>query len=196
MDYFSGNQHRPRDTSSLLKTVFNFSHISEKTQSHLTKVYSFLICLSFICAFGMYMNATYIVSGFFLNLISIVLSIYLIFQVANKSNSEDKRMVCLSAFAFQLGFLVGPALHHLVQVNPEIVIQAVSYTGVAFTSFSLISLMSKRRSYLFVGGIIVTLVQGLFFYRLFGWLFGYHFYNITYLMFGLLTASLYIIYDT
>ena len=42
----------------------------------------------------------------------------------------------------------------------------------------------------------MTLVQGLFLYRLFGWLFGFQFYNITYLMFGLLTACLYIIYDT
>ena len=49
---------------------------------------------------------------------------------------------------------------------------------------------------LFVGGIIVCLIQGLFFYRLFGWLLGYTFYNLTYLMFGLLTACLYIIYDT
>jgi Bax inhibitor 1 len=31
---------------------------------------------------------------------------------------------------------------------------------------------------------------------LFGWLFGLQFYNLTYLMFGLLTACLYIIYDT
>ena len=33
-------------------------------------------------------------------------------------------------------------------------------------------------------------------YRLFSWLFGYQFYNMTYLMFGLLSACLYIIYDT
>ena len=106
----------------------------------------------------MYTNATFIVSGFFLHLVSIVLSIYLLYQVGNRNNSENKRMTCLTVFAFQLGFLVGPALHHLVHINPELVIQAVTYTGAAFTSFSLISLLSKRRSYLFVGGIIVTLV--------------------------------------
>ena len=33
-------------------------------------------------------------------------------------------------------------------------------------------------------------------YRLFGWLFGWNTYNLTYLLFGLLTGCLYIIYDT
>ena len=33
-------------------------------------------------------------------------------------------------------------------------------------------------------------------YRLFGWLFGWRTYNLTYLMFGLLIGCLYIIYDT
>ena len=33
-------------------------------------------------------------------------------------------------------------------------------------------------------------------YRLFGWLIGYQAYGLTYLMFGLLTACLYVIYDT
>ena len=123
MDYFRGQQQdRPRDTSSLLKTVFNFDHINDKTQQHLTRVYTFLIALSFVCAFGMYMNATFIVQGFFMHLISIILSIYLIFQVANRANSEDKRMIYLVALAFQMGFLAGPALHYLVQVNPELVV--------------------------------------------------------------------------
>ena len=33
-------------------------------------------------------------------------------------------------------------------------------------------------------------------YRLFGWLFGWNTYNLTYLLFGLLIGCLYIIYDT
>ena len=131
-----------------------------------------------------------------MTLLSIVLSVYLIYKINDKSLREDSRMFYLAALAFSLGFLVGPAINRLTDVNPEIVMQAVTYTGAAFTSFSLISLLSKRRSMLFVGGIIVCLIQGLFFYRLFGWLLGYTFYNLTYLMFGLLTACLYIIYDT
>lgn len=105
-------------------------------------------------------------------------------------------MGCLAGIAFQMGFLVGPAMHLIVEVYPQIVLQAVLYTASAFTSFSLISLCSKRRSFLFIGGIIVSLIQGMVLYRVFGWLFGWKTYNLTYLMFGLFVGCLYIIYDT
>ena len=95
-----------------------------------------------------------------------------------------------------MGFLVGPTMHLLVSVYPELVLQAVLYTATAFTSFTAISMFSKRRSFLFVGGILASLVQGMIMYRIFGWLFGWQTYNLTYLLFGLLIGCLYIIYDT
>lgn len=106
----------------------------------------------------MYANATYIVSGFFLNLISIILSVYLIYQISNKANTQDFRRWCFAGLAFQLGFLIGPVINTLLHIHPEIVVQAVLYTAASFTSFSLIALYSKRRSFIFVGGIIATLV--------------------------------------
>ncbi len=159
-------------------------------------MYTLLFGCAFVCAAGMWVNSTFILNGFFMTLLSIILSVYLIVQVNNRALPETHRMLYLAAFAFQLGFLAGPAINLLYDVDPDLLLQAVTYTFAAFSSFSLVSLMSQRRSLLFVGGIIVCLVQGLFFYRLFGWLFGYKFYNVTFLMFGLLTACLYIIYDT
>jgi Bax inhibitor 1 len=83
-------------------------------------------------------------------------------------------------------------------VKPELVMQAVVYTGAAFTSFSLVSLLSKRRSLLFVGSIIVCLIQGIFIYSLFGWLLGYtnNSQEMVCLMFALFIECLIIIYDT
>ena len=108
MDFLNRNQ--PRDLWSILKTVSSFYRISDKTQQHLTKVYTLLLVCSFVCAFGMWTNATFIVSGFFTNFLSIILSLYLIEKVNDWSLSEDSRMVHLAAFAFQMGFLVGPAM--------------------------------------------------------------------------------------
>jgi FtsH-binding integral membrane protein len=146
----------------------------------------------------MWVNAAYIVSGFVMNLISIIAMVYLMVQIHNRANSEDSRMMYLAGLAFMMGFLVGPSMHYLVDVEPMIVMQALMYTGVAFTSFSLISLKSKRRSYLFIGGIIMTMLQCMFLYRMIGWLTGYTHggHGLVYLMFGLLMACLYIIYDT
>lgn len=63
----------------------------------------------------------------------------------------------LAALAFQMGFNLGPVMHLLVELEPMIVVQALLYTVCAFVSFSAISLFSKRRSYLFLGSIIITL---------------------------------------
>lgn len=88
----------------------------------MTKVYSLIMVCSVVCALGMYVNQYFVVSGFFLNLISIGLSIYLIFQIANRHNSDDWRFGCLTALAFQMGWLIGPAMHLLVDVYPELVL--------------------------------------------------------------------------
>ena len=177
--------------------IFSFKDVSPKTQEHLTKVYTLILTCAVVCALGMYVNATVIVAGFLKQMISIIASIYLVYQISNKRNSEDLRKAYLAGFAFMLGFLVGPTMHYLItDVDPTIVTQAVSYTAVAFISFSAVSLFSKRRSYLFLGGIIMTLIQGMVLYRLFAWISGASVINMPYLLIGLLTACLYIIYDT
>ena len=79
-----------------------------------------LVCTLF-CAFGMWINAHVLLSGFFMNLISIGITLYLVFQVANTGKSEETRMIHLVALAFQMGYLVGPAMHMLMETNPAIV---------------------------------------------------------------------------
>jgi FtsH-binding integral membrane protein len=151
-----------------------------------------------ICGTGMFVNASIFFSGFLAEIASMILMIYLVCQVANRDNSENFRMGCLAGIAFQLGFLVGPVMHHIAHANPQILIQAVAYTACAFTSFTAISLFSKRRSYLFLGGIIMTMVNLMFTYKLMSWMFGYGFIQVglPYLMFSLFVTCLFIIYDT
>ena len=86
------------------------------------------------------------------------LTIFLTCQINNIYKPEKERLLYLAGLSFSFGFLLGPVINMLAEVEPELVIQAVLYTGTAFVSFSLISLMSKRRSWLFLGSIIVTLV--------------------------------------
>lgn len=170
--------------------------ISPKTQAHLTKVYTTLLACVLVCATGMWINASFFLNGFLVSILSIILSVYLIIQVSNRTNSETSRLYYLAGLAFQLGFLAGPGIHYLAEFQPKLLITALLYTSMAFVSFSALSMFSKRRSYLFLGGIIMTLMQCMMLYRLIGWLTGYGSFGITYLMFGLFIACLYIIYDT
>ena len=145
-------------TTASISTIFSFKDVSPKTQDHLTKVYTLLLTSAVVCALGMYVNATFIIDGFLKQMMAMIASMYLAYQTQNRRNSEDHRKGYLAGLAFMMGFIVGPALHYLMEVEPRIVMQAVSYTAGAFISFSAISLFSKRRSYLFLGGIITTLI--------------------------------------
>merc|ERR1712227_640798 len=111
---------------------------------------------------------------------------------------EKERMGYMWALAFSMGFLVGPAMHHIMEMDSSIIMNAVAITGIMFASFSAISIFSKRRSYLFLGGIISSLVSCMLMYRLFAWITGYGYaaYGMGYLMISLFIACMYIIYDT
>ena len=105
----------------------------------------------------------------------------------------------LMAVAFFNGMIIGPLLHLVAELEPEILINAVIYTSIMFASFTAVSLFSKRRSYLFLGGVISTIMTSLFWFTLGTWLFGFKSIaldNLQYLMITLLVACMYVVYDT
>jgi len=121
---------------------------------------------------------------------------YFTCKITSSSETEQMRMGYMWALAFFLGFLVGPAMHHIADVDPSILINAVAITSIMFASFSAISLYSSRRSYLFLGGIISSLLSCMFWFRLGGYMFGYSVHGMPYLLLSLFVACMYIIYDT
>ena len=63
--------------------------------------------------------------------------------------------------AFSMGFMAVPGINAFYEVKPELLLQAIIYATGAFGSFSAVSLFSQRRSFLFLGGIIATMLQAI-----------------------------------
>merc|ERR1711934_1247341 len=122
---------------------------------------------------GMWINVHTILSGFFVSIAFMMGMSYLGYKVSDQYMPEKERMGYMWALAFSLGFLVGPAMHQIAEFDPSIIMNAIAITGVMFASFSAISIFSKRRSYLFLGGIISSLVSCMMMYRFFSWITGY-----------------------
>lgn len=156
-----------------------------------------MVC-ALVCAAGMWLNAHTVLSGFFVSIAVMVGMGYLTMQVSNGYMPEKERMGYMWALAFSLGFLVGPAMHQIAEIDSTIIMNAVAITGVMFACFSAVSIFSKRRSYLFLGGLISSLVSCMLVYRFFAWItgYGYSAYGMGYLLLSLFVACLYIIYDT
>lgn len=121
---------------------------------------------------------------------------YFMYQTHNRQNPEATRIGYMLAAACALGFMAGPAMHHIAEVQPQILTQGVVYSGTAFGSFSAVALFSQRRSWLFLGGIISTMISVLFMYQLVGMLSGGNIFGIGYLMCTLFVTCLWIIFDT
>ena len=85
MDFFKDER---KYLGSILKKFFNFSHISEKTQHHLTKVYTLILAFAFVCSFGVYINTAIIMNGFLKCTLSIILTVFLISKIDETSLGE------------------------------------------------------------------------------------------------------------
>ena len=116
MDFFTNS----RGVS--LSALFTFKDISDKTQRHLYDVYSLIMMCCITCASGMYMNATFVMSGFIMTILTLVLAMYLTYQTLNRNNSETMRKLYLNGVAFLLGFLSGPLIHTIAEVEPKILV--------------------------------------------------------------------------
>ena len=166
MDYFTG-----RTTN--LSAVFKMNDVSDKTKTHLTKVYGQLAICTGLLAVGMYLNSSVVLIQGFVSQMLIVMALgYAMWQVFDVYQPEQTRMNWLMAIAFFKGTLLGPMIHLVAEIEPEILINAIVYTSIMFASFTAISLFSKRRSYLFLGGVISTIMTSLFWFSLGTWLFG------------------------
>ena len=180
-----------------INALFSFKDVSPKTQQHLRKVYTLLTFMTLFCATGAYLNASFVIAqNFLFHILSIGFSIYLMCYVSNIYKPEENRKYALALLAFQLGFNIGPALHQIAQFQPEILIKAVGFTATAFISFTCMALFSKRRSLLFLGGIGMTMFQGMMFYRFFGFLTGMGGQGLVYLMIMLFVDCCFLIYHT
>ncbi|XP_031949860.1 bax inhibitor 1 [Corvus hawaiiensis] len=145
------------DRSINFDALFKFSHISASTQEHLKRVYgSFAICM-FVAAAGAYINVvTHLFQfGLLTGLGALGLMVWLT-ATPHSRETEQKRLGMLVGFAFLTGINLGPLLQMCISINPSIIPTAFLGTATIFACFSLSALYARRRSYLYLGGFLLS----------------------------------------
>uniref|UniRef100_UPI00398EFD88 probable Bax inhibitor 1 n=1 Tax=Pristiophorus japonicus TaxID=55135 RepID=UPI00398EFD88 len=177
--------------------LFKFSQISYSTQQHLKKVYSSLAICMFMAAAGAYVHVvTRIFQGGLMSmLISLGLILWLSFTPHTPEN-EKKRLSILVGFAFFTGTGLGPLMDFVISVNPTIIPTAFLTSALVFCCFSLSALYAQRRSYLFLGGILMSLLTVLCLLPLVNLMFGSVLLFKAQLYIGLLVFCGFILFDT
>jgi len=178
------------------EAISNFRDIKPQTKDHLTKVYATLCGVVGISAIGAYANVGFGFGGQWCGLVALGLLIWLHFTEASVQN-EQKRLGILAGFSFFEGLSIGPIVAQSLYLDPSIVVTAFLASTSIFACFTAASLFSKKRSLLYLGGILGSAIGIMFMLSLVNMFF---FSSVAYmyaeLYIGLFIFSVYVAFDT
>lgn len=200
-------------------SVFRLSHLSKRVQRHLTRVYATLAGSLALGAVGSYVHMQHYplfflqgdgfipLLGIFIPLISLMLFFphiqapenMAVVKPAQRREIAQRSYVrhgLFGIFSFSYGLSLGSLLETILHIDPAIPLYSLMATAVVFFSFTLSALCSPRRSFLFLGGMLFSVVSMLSFASLVNLFFQSSIlFNIN-LYLGLLIFCGYLIFDT
>lgn len=147
------SEARPINWNALI----TFSNIPKDVQLHLKNVYATLAMGLIAAAAGAYMHIVYnfMQASILTSLLSVGLMLA-VFFIPHRRENITTRMLCFLGAALCMGIGLGPLLNHVKDIDPSIIPSAFMGTAVIFISFTLSALWSRRRSFLFLGGILLS----------------------------------------
>lgn len=163
---------------------------SPRVQRYLVRVYSNLAMTTGSATLASILSMRGIIGE--IGFIGVLVSFALVFgmQALRGRVSDQVRLGMLLAFGFLQGMSVGPIIGVVFDLNPDLLLMAVVGTLLAFLSFTGAALFSQRRSYLYLGGLIMFSTFVLLISSFLPFLFNFNLYL------GLFVFCFYIIYDT
>lgn len=151
--------------------IFKFTDLSPATQRHLQHVYFTLAVTLGVATGGVYFN---MVTGFgdFLGFIAFMVLVPWLLSTRPTPTNFNTRAALLGGAAFSNGMILGPLVGSILAIHPGVVLTALLGTTAIFACFSGAALLSRRRSYLYLGGILSSVMSAMLMMRLGSWLFG------------------------
>lgn len=190
MGSFGSFGTRNFDFNALLK----FTDITPEIQSHLSKVYGTLAAMLFSASLGVLAHLEYGIGGW-MSSIAALLMLFIIGAQVDKEN-VPKRIGLVAAFGFFKGASIGPLCELALYVDPSIPLMAFLATTAVFSCFTIASLLAKRRSMLFLGASLSSIVFYMFLMSIANMFIRSPFLMDVQIYLGLLVFCAYVMFDT
>lgn len=192
MDFVNRLQGRAFNPATLLK----FTPLHPQVQQHIVRVYATLACAVLCASAGATAHLMFNIGGTLTFLGALGSMIWLLFTPPTPYN-QNKRLMMLGGVAFFDGACLGPLIGLALSMQAGLVITALLGTTSIFACFSAAALLSPRRSYLYLGGVLGSAMMLLMVMRLGGALFGRGALTMgAELYLGLLMFTGYVLFDT
>lgn len=166
-------------------------------KSHLKQVYATLALATFAAGVGSYIHLfTSLLSGSYLSALGAMgFGIALSMSPDNGKNVQ-KRLSYLMGFAACTGLSMGPLLEMAIYLNPRIIPMSLISTCLVFASFSLSSIFSTHRKWLYLGGGLMSMLSVMLFMSIINLFIGSYYLFQAQLYLGLVVFCVFIMYDT
>ncbi|CAM9536671.1 unnamed protein product [Pylaiella littoralis] len=153
MDSFSSSPSgsildRKINIGALLKA----NDITLDVQRHLANVYAALAATVLACAFGAAADLWLHVGGLLTSFAGLGAMMWL--AADQDKTNYTKRTGILLVFGLLEGLSLGALVDLVLRVDPSIIVTALLATTTVFVCFAGAALFSKRRSYLYLGGLL------------------------------------------
>lgn len=172
------------------------NNIEPPVRYHLAKVYGCLCLTTSTAVAGALVHLSGIwETGLLSAFISLGLVLGLTFTRDNGKNFYQRLAMLLALGGFT-GHSMGLLLDFAVMLNPQIIVTALVGTAVVFVSLSIAALFAKRGQYLFLGGILMSVLSTMMLISFSNLLFRSQLVNDLNLYVGLVVFCGMVLYDT
>lgn len=175
------------------KSLFDFDHLSDNVRKHLVKVYSTLALMVAVASLGTLIGIQYNISASMSGLLCLLSLIALAFVPYEQHGT---RVGLIGAFGFFKGASLAPIVQYTLHYNPGVLPLAFSSTCIVFACFSAAALLSNRRDYLYLGGVLSSAISVMFWLSILNMFITIPSMSYIHLYGGLILFSLYVLYDS
>lgn len=166
-------------------------------KSHLKQVYSTLALATLAAGVGSYVHLfTNILSGGLLASMGALGFGLALSLTPDHEKNIQKRTSYLLGFAGCTGLAMGPLLEMAIYLNPRIIPMSLISTCLVFASFSLSSIFSTHRKWLYMGGALMSMLSVMFFMTIINLFIGSYYLFQAQLYLGLVVFCVFVMYDT
>ncbi|CAL1279949.1 unnamed protein product [Larinioides sclopetarius] len=166
-------------------------------QHHMKNVYSCVALSTLSAAVGAFVHvATGILSGGLLSALGSLGLMITLMNTPDDGKNTKLRLGYLLGFAFLSGLGLGPLLDVVIAVDPAIIPTAFFSTCLVFTCFTLASMFSNQRQYIYLGGTLMSLLSVMTISAFLNIFMGSYILFKAHIYLGLLVMCAFILYDT
>lgn len=179
---------------NLLRTM---THLTPDVQAHLVQVYKCLaIALGCASLGSIAYGHHFLFQGGSLTFFCGLACLIWLAMTEPRPEFALKRMLLLASFAFLEGLSLGPFLSAVILIEPSLLILGLVGATLIFICFSLSAMMSRRQSWLYLGGFLSSATSLLFWLSIGSMIFRSSTINLLEIYLGCIVMCLFVLYDT